>query len=55
MAASRAGGFQGLAFPLPEGQKLKDFSLSILHETRLDRRPCSGGTNQVGLGLQLDG
>lgn len=55
MAASQAGGFQGLALPLPEGQKLQDFSLCVLHKTRLDRRPRSGRTNQVGLGLQLDG
>lgn len=57
MAASQAGGFQGLVFPLPEGQKLQRlfFPLCTLHETRLDRRPRSGRTNQVGLGLQLDG
>lgn len=58
MAASQAGGFQGLAFPLPEGQKLLPetfYPLCTLHETRLDRRRRSGRTNQVGLGLQLDG
>lgn len=58
MAASQAGGFQGLVFPLPEGQKLLPetlYPLCTLHETRLDRRRRSGRTNQVGLGLQLDG
>lgn len=43
-------------FPRARGRSSRDFfPLCTLHETRLDRRPRSGRTNQVGLGLQLDG
>ena len=52
MAASQASGFQGLVFPLPEGQKLKDFLCAFC---RFGTDEPDGGTGLCSLMNWTDG